>query len=456
MDLKLIKRLRQEKADLIRASGSILDKEADGKATAEDLETYAINGKRLDQIEGQIGRVEQQMDRERSLEALRDLQDEREAAAAAEAEEVEATGGPAQKGRAKSKFSSFGEFLQAVAQAGLSKDTGRAIDPRLLELQPKPGAAASGLNESIASEGGFVVGSDYIAEIWKRTYASADLLSRVRRIPIGPLADGLKMNAIDESSRADGSRWGGVQAFWQDEADAFTGSKPKFRVLELKLEKLTGLCYATSELLKDAAALEGLIMEILPEELKFRAEDAIYNGDGVSKPLGLLKSGAVIQVAAEGGQAPATVLSDNVLKMYNRMPAALRAKAIWAINQEIEPQLWRMTMGAAPATPMFLPPGGMVDAPSGLLMGKPIVPFEYAAKLGTPGDIMFIAPDQYLLIDKGGIEAASSMHVRFLNDEQTFRFIYRLDGEALWDKPLTPKNGSAGYTLSPFVALAAR
>ena len=61
---------------------------------------------------------------------------------------------------------------------------------------------------------------------------------------------------------------------------------------------------------------------------------------------------------------------------------------------------------------------------------------------------------QYLLIDKGGINAASSIHVRFLYDESVFRFIYRVDGQPIWNKPITPYKGS--NTLSPFVALAKR
>ena len=58
------------------------------------------------------------------------------------------------------------------------------------------------------------------------------------------------------------------------------------------------------------------------------------------------------------------------------------------------------------------------------------------------------------LIDKGGMKAASSIHVRFLYDENVFRFIYRVDGKPIWNKPLTPYKGSA--SVSPFVTLAKR
>ena len=58
------------------------------------------------------------------------------------------------------------------------------------------------------------------------------------------------------------------------------------------------------------------------------------------------------------------------------------------------------------------------------------------------------------MIDKGGVSQASSMHVRFINDEMTFRFIFRVDGQPAWNKPVTPFKGT--NTQSPFISLAVR
>jgi hypothetical protein len=46
------------------------------------------------------------------------------------------------------------------------------------------------------------------------------------------------------------------------------------------------------------------------------------------------------------------------------------------------------------------------------------------------------------------------MHVAFLTDEMTFRITYRVDGEPIWNAPLTPYKGA--NTLSPFVTLQSR
>ena len=87
-----------------------------------------------------------------------------------------------------------------------------------------------------------------------------------------------------------------------------TESKPKFRKIELSLKKLIGLCYATDELLEDAAALESVIRAGFSSEFGFLLDDAIINGTGAGQPLGILNSGCLVSVAAETGQKAATIV----------------------------------------------------------------------------------------------------------------------------------------------------
>jgi HK97 family phage major capsid protein len=261
----------------------------------------------------------------------------------------------------------------------------------------------------------------------------------------------------------DGSRWGGVLAYWQNEADTKQASRPKFRQIELNLQKLTGLCYATDELLQDAAALEAVIMRTFPMEFNFKVEDAIINGSGAGQPQGIMNSGAVIEVAKDAGDSGVTISTPDILNMWSRMWSTSRANAVWIMNQDVEGKLYPLTLGTGSATQLlYFPPGymgGMNNSPDnpgpfGRMLGRPVIPVEYCATLGTPGDILLADFSQYVMADKGAPQAASSIHVRFLNDETTFRFVYRVDGQPTWKKPLTAKNGISTY--SPFVRLAAR
>jgi len=336
------------------------------------------------------------------------------------------------------KFASVGELLQAVQ---------RGNDARLV-------AAASGLNESVPSEGGFLVQSDIATELTNKAFETGQIVSRVRVQEIGAMSNGLKLNLANETSRAS-SRYGGIIAYWAAEAAEKTSSAPKFRQWDYNLQKLIGLWYATDELLQDATAMTSVVNEWFADEFGFQLDDAIYNGNGAGKPLGILAAPATVSVAKEAGQAAATIVADNVQKMYARMPAGSLGNSAWFINQETWPQLFKLSQAVGVGgVPMFIPAGGMSATPAGTLLGRPIVPIEQAAALGTVGDIAFCDFRQYLAIRKGGTQAASSIHVRFVYDESVFRFVLRFNGAPIPNSPLTPYKGTA--TLSPFVTLATR
>src|SRR5262249_55896366 len=158
-------------------------------------------------------------------------------------------------------------------------------------------------------------------------------------------------------------------------------------------------------------------------------------------------------VAALTGQASKTIVTENLDAMWARMWGRSRLNSVWLINQDVEPQLFALGRAVGTAGfPAWMPPGGVSESPYSTLFGRPVIPVESCATLGTAGDIQLVDPSQYLLIDKGQMQSASSIHVRFINDEMTFRFVGRWDGQPTWHNYLTPANGT--NTLSPFVALA--
>lgn len=426
MNMKKILEMKAKREDARLKAMAVLN-----KAEAEDRFLSEDEQKDIDKYEEEIRAWDESIGRAEKLLAI-EPEDR-----SSEKPEVKPT--PAKDN--EKRFASFGEQLMAAYRAATP---GGKVDERLTTR------AASGLNESTPSDGGFLVQQDFVTELLKRTYETGILASKVKKIPISTNANGMKINAIDEDSRANGSRWGGVQTYWEGEADEITASKPKFRQMELSLKKLTGLCYATDELLQDAAALEAVIRQAFAEEFGFKIDDAILSGSGEGEPLGILNSGAIVTVAKEASQTD-IITVENLIKMWNRLWSRSRANAVWYINQELEPYLYTLKIGDKP---VYIPAGGLSEKPYGTLFGRPVVPIEQCSAAGEVGDIILADIGQYLLIDKGGVKSASSIHVRFLYDENVFRFIYRVDGKPIWTKPLTPYKGSA--TVSPFVTLAKR
>lgn len=438
----LLMKLRQKKAGLVKEGGAIL-----AKAEGNETGLTAEDTKRLDEIEAgcksldeQIARAEAQVERERSMGAA--------AFASVAADPMGlAPGLDLGKNASPKPFKTFGEQLIAIAKAA----QGGGVDPRLSAIQ----AAATGASEGTPADGGFLVQQDFAAPIFASVMSGGAIASRVRRIPISTNASGIKIPSVNETSRADGSRWGAIRAYWAAEAASMTGSRPKFRMIEMNLNKLTGLFYATDELLADAAALEAVARLGFTEEMTFKTEDAIIRGTGAGMPLGLLNADCVVSQAKETGQAAATIVYQNIIKMWARLHARNRPNAVWLINQEIETQLFQMYLAVGTGgVPVYLPANGASASPYGTLMGRPVIPVEYCAALGTVGDIILADFGEYLMIEKGGAEWASSMHVQFTTGEQVFRMVMRLDGQPTLASAITPFKG--GSTLSPFVTLATR
>jgi HK97 family phage major capsid protein len=349
----------------------------------------------------------------------------------------------------------FGNFLQAVAK--FSK--GETPDPRLIQT---PNMAASGLNTSVGSEGGFLVRTDFSQALLDRAMEDAVLANRCTTIDIGDGADGIELPYVDETSRATGSRWGGVQVYRRAEADTVTASKPKFGLLEIRLEDLMGICYTTDRAMRDATSLGQIIQKAFASEFSFKVDDEIIRGTGVGQALGLLNSPALVSVAKETSQVAATLVAENVIKMRSRLRARNRMNSVWYINQELETQLPQMNIKIKNVAGtenvggfgVYMPANGLSGQQYDTLFGKPVIPIEQCEALGTKGDIFHCDLSEYLLIRKGALETQESIHVRFLYGENTFRFTYRINGAPAWKTSLTPYKGSA--TQSPFITLDTR
>mgnify|MGYP007071588237 CR=1 FL=1 len=347
-------------------------------------------------------------------------------------------------------FKSFGEMLSSVKSFYLSN--GQKMDPRLAKLQFQE--KATGMSEAVGADGGFLLTPNFANILLKPVHEIGPFSSRINWLPTSGSVSG-RLNGVDETSRATGSRWGGIRGYRDGEGVSATGSAPKFRPIDWRLKKYRVLMYATDELLADQSMLNTVMQQGSGEEIDFMANDDILNGNGVGGPVGVLNAGCLISVSKEAGQAAATVVLENINKMWARLSGRSKANAVWFINQDVTPQLdvLAYTVGVA-GVPAYMPPGGVADAPYGRLKGRPVIETEFNATLGTVGDILVADFGWYLGWEKGPVESFSSIHVQFLTDETAFKFIYRVDGQPALASALTPYKGTA--TTSPFVALATR
>lgn len=354
-------------------------------------------------------------------------------------------------------FNTFGQFLKAVKDCpnGSGYDRHPLMKQWLNQADAMHKALPSGMNETVGADGGVLVPPQFAANILMRMYAPQSLLGMTTLVPI-TVGNTMKLPAVNETSRANGSRYGGVASYWRSEAGTITLSKPGLHEVTLTLDSLTVAIRLTNELMEDAGpALEAFINKVAPDEIDFRVGDAIVNGDGVTKPLGLLSSLSKVTVSKEAGQAAATIVPKNVEKMWARLHPSCRANAVWLSDQTTEPELNTMTLGTGGSQSIvYMPAGGLSAKPYDTLKGRPVLSVEFCQQLGTEGDLILTDLSTVLSATKGGVAAASSIHLYFLTNEQAFRWVIRIDARPWWTSALTPKNG--GPTQSNVVVLETR
>jgi HK97 family phage major capsid protein len=343
-------------------------------------------------------------------------------------------------------FRNFGDFAIAVRNGVIRGDG--AMDPRL-----RNAAASSYGQESTGADGGFAVPPDFRTEIAVKVFGEDSLVTRTDR-----LRSGSNSITIPTDMTAPWDSTGGIQAYWDGEANAMTQSKPKLEEVTYKAHKLHCLVPVTEELLEDAPAMDSYLRKKAPEKLDFKISNALVRGSGAGMPLGILNSPALVTVAEESAQTGYTINTHNISKMFARMPASSRSSAVWLINPDATSELDQLSVGSFP---VYLPPGGIRDNPYGVLKGRPVIEHQVCDTLGEVGDIMFVDWNQYMTLtkigngrDENGMRLDLSMHLWFDQDLVAYKFTIRLGGQPWWSVATSPNKGS--NKLSPYVALAQR
>lgn len=340
-------------------------------------------------------------------------------------------------------FNSLGEQLQAIKNAAKTPDR---VDERLYKVHN----AVMGGNTNVGEDGGFAIQEDFAGNILETAVTTGEILSRVDTYTCSANSNSVRWMTAKETDLSEGV-FGGVKMFWADEGETVAATKPQFREARLELEKMMGFAYATDELLQDASFMTSLYGKAFTVASRRLLEDAIIHGDGDKKPLGIMNSDALVQVAKAADQAAGTITADNIFAMWQRSLFQNRSKMIWLAHPDTEMQLQKLTFNDEA---IWMPEGGLSASPYQRVLGRPVIYDDNMAALGAKGDIALVDLSQYLLLKKGSAKQDWSMHVEFLTDQMCFRMVLRCNGAPKVNAPLKIKNSS--LTRSPFITLAAR
>lgn len=309
-------------------------------------------------------------------------------------------------------------------------------------------------SEQDPSSGGFLVPEETRSTLLQLALDQSVVRSRATVISMGSLTT--KIPFVDHTTNV-GSVFGGMVFYWVGESETITATQAKFGNVKLEANKLVGGARIPNELWNDAPALTTWLEMAAPQGLAFYEDTAFISGDGVDKPLGVLKSLAKIQVART---TSGTLVPADIYAMYSRMLPQSLGNSVWLVNQTLLPALFGMqtivknVAGTENVGGGF--PLGVVNiagSPVPTILGRPMIITEKMPALanGSGDDIALVDWRYYLLGDRQAVSLDYSEHSRFMNDETELRLIERVDGQPWLQSALTPANGS---TLSPFVSLS--
>jgi HK97 family phage major capsid protein len=213
-------------------------------------------------------------------------------------------------------ITAFGEFAATTVRAINDRD-----DPRLER-------ASIGASEGAPTDGGFLVPEQFLA-IKHTIFATGELAQFADiRETANPLA-AVKIPGIDETSRQDGSRWGGFASYWDQESGSVATSFPRSKMLEFSGKKMHITTRATTELLNDYPMLGAYLLTGFAAEGSFKLDTAMISGTGAGQPLGFLNSKSLISVPKQSGQAPRPSLrkTSTACGLACQHPAADRSRS---------------------------------------------------------------------------------------------------------------------------------
>ncbi len=443
------------------------------------LAEHERNAKRFVELRGKETLTEEELtekraivDREKSLKA--EIQEERDELALEDDYNASTNGGPPATEtigsgivvQDKRIYRNFGEQLADIITIGKPGAEGKkdarerqrqsekrmvehgTVDVRMRrELEAEERAPGTGQVVGDGTLGGVFAETDFATDMIQKGFNNSAVLPKTQRRTLSGNSNAIEVFGIDEDSRKDGSRNGGVVVYTKAELEQYEESKAKFNGFEVKVNKLTGLLYLSDEILEDASFLEGEITSLFDAEFAFKTQTLCFDGSGAGEPLGINNAPALIAIPKDSGQTATTISTTNI----SNMKARAAGNAEFFGHKDIIPQLDGLTKGTGAAARALFK---QTTINTGILDGIPITFVEQANTLGAQGDLTLADWGSYITATKAGLKKAESIHLKFEYGQKVLRWTLRFDGQPRWRSPLTPYNGTT--TTSPFIQIAVR
>ena len=184
-------------------------------------------------------------------------------------------------------------------------------------MRSKYAGVSNVLSEGTDSEGGYLVPDEY-----ENTLVQAlegENVIRTRSHVITTSSGTHKIPVVASKG----------EASWIDENGAYPEDDDTFSQVNIDAHKVGTIIKVSEELLNDSAFnLESYFAQEFARRIGTKEEDAFINGNGSSKPTGILTSAEVGVTAA----SDKTITADEIIDLFYSLKGSYRRNAVWVLN----------------------------------------------------------------------------------------------------------------------------
>lgn len=266
----------------------------------------------------------------------------------------------------------------------------------------------------------------------------------------------------------------GVQLYYEGETSPRVSTDANLNSINFKIIDLTAFTALSRDFVVDNyLAFDAALTRMIGRAFGWMEDWMSIQGPGVGRPQGYFNSGATLVV----NRASSTykISSNDLTAMIAAVSPMVWNELRWITNITTVPYLAILTNSSG--TPVFQPNalitqaqqfsimdksmGGsgaeLMHRPMGTLVGFPVYFSEKVSQVGNTGDLSLVAPSQYGVARRSGLEIAVSEHFYFSTDLIAYRMKQRHDMKSLWRAPYiqadNPSSPASGTQVSPFVML---
>ena len=179
-------------------------------------------------------------------------------------------------------------------------------------------------------------------------------------------------------------------------------------------------------------------------------EDITIDGGGTTEPIGALNAANTSLLAVNRASA-GTFTAADAFSMYEKHTHG--PNSVWMISRRVLSKLFALQQTNNTMVTWL---ANLRDKPQMLLLGLPVIVTDLLPALGTKGDVALVNGDFYAMGLRQALTVESSIHVAFVQDVTTYRYVARAGGIPLPTSTYAYKVDGSGNKVdphSPFVVL---